>query len=1138
MNNGFSEQLFSAIDQIVDSKLAKTTYGNELIAGKVVQKISDQLYQIAYNGLYIEAYAEENKKYELNDHVHVCIPNGDFSSGDKIILGKFIYPNKNEVQTNLGWQSKMTKGMTLTLDKVLNLPIAKQTETITTTIIPISTNTNDLSKYNCLNISASFEAIGLEEARTGEYGLQFLFCHNDIIVNTSEYKMSCLDDIFTTNPYSIIPNLNITTLFDINEIPMNLVNSIQVMLYADNKFEYTGSINLINLTLTLGENIEAFIDKPITIYSNNIIYNNAEHNDISINTILVHPTTLDCITELPKDNTIYWYELTPGYSGDIYAGPNWRRISEGTKLDNYIPNINTLSTSIKALWCERINDDLFKTIGESNILVFNNTLNNYINHAKDTVIKIIGKTYLPVYKDDDTLAYTISPNYVYEISFLQNIKIDTITWDVSTNGLIAGFIDPNTNGIVNRLAYKSGEFPTSVTISPLNYFDGERAKSNANIITCTINNIYTAEIFVEFAQQTTQGTNYIFSIEPTGSDFLVNSLGETQSFRAVLTKIDGTPVDLEPNRLSWSWYQQDTFTTYDNEIIELAIPMQQNYIDIIPDVLSNRTTISLNKIFNNQFNPPIIEEVYDGTEIIGHRVTVPEEKGNTHILQAKYTIDAIFQAESQKDLVRTIELVAHWPIKVISPELIQDNLEINGQFELNWNNEGELINFNSDFSANGAYSINQAPQAIWSIISEQPSNYYTIAYRDAYVLELPESSAYKSEKLSIIAVSPDGELLYSQPLTLSLNNFSIDMTNKWAGGVVSVDEEAATIMAAAMGAGHKNIDNSFTGVLMGDIQLNQQSAIDSGLFGFNNGQMVFKLNKDAEFFVGTDQYNYISFKDNFFDLKTQTLKLNALQDHFVIDSTGTTQVYFQYTDTQPKDIHNAVIAANNNFIVTANGYLYANNAEISGKIITNEGRLGGFEITPTSILGKFSFDSVRDDMFLSHVPTARRICGQEIDNCVFALGQNDNLYGQLFGVDSNGHLYCDEANIYSLYTNIITYDSERSFTIQQHKSDGNHARLTIDANGNIIMPLGFRMGQDENIWVGLNSDNKLLLGYQHYGDTNIYGNTTSFLYYNNNTPSLVMRLSSSEITLKSDKLTFNGYEIYLDNNNIVKWREI
>jgi hypothetical protein len=34
---------------------------------------------------------------------------------------------------------------------------------------------------------------------------------------------------------------------------------------------------------------------------------------------------------------------------------------------------------------------------------------------------------------------------------------------------------------------------------------------------------------------------------------------------------------------------------------------------------------------------------------------------------------------------------------------------------------------------------------------------------------------------------------------------------------VTIDEEAATIMATAMGAGHKNVDNSFTGVLMGDV---------------------------------------------------------------------------------------------------------------------------------------------------------------------------------------------------------------------------------------------------------------------------------------------------------------------------------
>ena len=174
-----------------------------------------------------------------------------------------------------------------------------------------------------------------------------------------------------------------------------------------------------------------------------------------------------------------------------------------------------------------------------------------------------------------------------------------------------------------------------------------------------------------------------------------------------------------------------------------------------------------------------------------------------------------------------------------------------------------------------------------------------------------------------------------------MNNFSIDMTNKWAGGVVTIDEEAATIMATAMGAGHKNVDNSFTGVLMGDIQLNAQTGIDSGLFGFSNGQMVFKLNKDAEFYVGSNKDNYISFKDEEFDLKTQTLKLNALADSFIIDSTGTSQAKFEqkiYTTVidgkgqnqtvesiVTEDVDNAVIAAHNNFIVTADGKIYAKN---------------------------------------------------------------------------------------------------------------------------------------------------------------------------------------------------------------------
>jgi hypothetical protein len=51
-------------------------------------------------------------------------------------------------------------------------------------------------------------------------------------------------------------------------------------------------------------------------------------------------------------------------------------------------------------------------------------------------------------------------------------------------------------------------------------------------------------------------------------------------------------------------------------------------------------------------------------------------------------------------------------------------------------------------------------------------------------------------------------------------------------------------MGVTLGAGHKNLDNSFTGVLMGDIQYNNTSIKRTGLYGFNNGINTFGL--DAE----------------------------------------------------------------------------------------------------------------------------------------------------------------------------------------------------------------------------------------------------------------------------------------------------
>jgi hypothetical protein len=60
------------------------------------------------------------------------------------------------------------------------------------------------------------------------------------------------------------------------------------------------------------------------------------------------------------------------------------------------------------------------------------------------------------------------------------------------------------------------------------------------------------------------------------------------------------------------------------------------------------------------------------------------------------------------------------------------------------------------------------------------------------------------------------------------------MFNNWDGSLV-VDEENNKILAAIVGAGKKNTDNTFTGVVMGEETNTKTSSFNTGLFGYSHG---------------------------------------------------------------------------------------------------------------------------------------------------------------------------------------------------------------------------------------------------------------------------------------------------------------
>ena len=114
-------------------------------------------------------------------------------------------------------------------------------------------------------------------------------------------------------------------------------------------------------------------------------------------------------------------------------------------------------------------------------------------------------------------------------------------------------------------------------------------------------------------------------------------------------------------------------------------------------------------------------------------------------------------------------------------------------------------------------------------------------------------------------------LLWSQPVVIMQNRFPSTLLNNWDNSL-QINTNDGTILSNLVGAGRKNDDNSFSGVLMGDID---KTGIDNtnggvfsnphtglGLYGFHNGLQSFGFNVDGTAFIGKAGGGRIAFDGN------------------------------------------------------------------------------------------------------------------------------------------------------------------------------------------------------------------------------------------------------------------------------------
>ena len=110
-----------------------------------------------------------------------------------------------------------------------------------------------------------------------------------------------------------------------------------------------------------------------------------------------------------------------------------------------------------------------------------------------------------------------------------------------------------------------------------------------------------------------------------------------------------------------------------------------------------------------------------------------------------------------------------------------------------------------------------------------------------------------------------GDVVWTQPIIITQNNYASSTLNDW-NGEFEINEANGTILSTMVGAGRKNIDNQFEGVLMGDIErganFDTDNASGLGIYGFHNGAQSFHFGIDGKAFIGKSGRGRIRFDGN------------------------------------------------------------------------------------------------------------------------------------------------------------------------------------------------------------------------------------------------------------------------------------
>lgn len=323
---------------------------------------------------------------------------------------------------------------------------------------------------------------------------------------------------------------------------------------------------------------------------------------------------------------------------------------------------------------------------------------------------------------------------------------------------------------------------------------------------------------------------------------------------------------------------------------------------------------------------------------------IPSEKG----LCAKAQVNI-------KDKInnKQVELYAFYPLDVI----VTENKDEKNKFDLSnipsyikYTTSGINPSFYSN-SLNFTYD-NKIYSTLNDIVSLNQEVLKVVKDSTTEEVRLSPASRFYAENnnyLGLLECTTDNNIKVYHTILMYLNTFGNEAINGWDGTKLDIDGNGRYIFAPQIGAGTKDSNNIFTGVVMGQ----DSSQTQIGLYGYSGGINTFGLMADGTAYFGAESTGRITIDGKnalIYGGKTRgenNSMVLRLYDEYVAVSSDTRAIEIK------KDSGNNKTS----FYVTYNGKMYANDVEVTGNITattltaTESGTIADFTIDSAGLTG-------------------------------------------------------------------------------------------------------------------------------------------------------------------------------------------